>query len=352
VVTSYEEPDVTMLAIQGLGAITPIGGDAAATVAGIYVDMQVASELPIKGSGGASTIAAAIPLSSAGCDRLFDLASFAFQEATASLPDGADLGLVLCGPASDDEAGLTGGFPAFAARMQRDTSLNILPAASRVFSSGRSAVLDGLAFVQSALKARTAPAICLLGVDSLVTGRRLRRLRTRGELSRRGFTPGEAAGAILLVQNPDAASLAVISGIGSAEEPSFAHGRAVPNLGKGFSSAVANAAADAGLSAVPFACLVHDLSAMPADCEELVWAKSCPTLSVPSQMSVLAPSSSVGFTGAAMGMLSLLTLAFLIDKGAVAGPGLCLLSTNDARRGAAVMIPSPRRREAERRGHG
>lgn len=343
---------MTMLAIQGVGATTPIAGDAAATVAGIYVDLQVAGEHPIKGSGGASTIAATTSLRDGGGDRLFELAAFAFQEATASLPDRADLGLVVCGPAPDDEASFGDGLGAFAARMQTDTTLHILPAASRVFPSGRGAVLDALAFVQSALKARTAPAICLLGVDSLVTSRRLRRLNTRGELARQGFTPGEAAAAVLITQRPDAASMAIISGIGAAEEPSFGNRRAVPNVGKGFSSAIANAAADAGPSAVPFACLVHDLSTTPAECEELVWAKSCSTLSAPSQMSVLSPSSSVGSAGAAMGVLSLLTLAFLIDKGAVAGPGLCLFSTEDARRGAVVLVPSPRSREAERRSHG
>jgi 3-oxoacyl-[acyl-carrier-protein] synthase-1 len=235
--------------------------------------------------------------------------------------------------------------------MQKDTSLDVLPAASRVFASGRGAGLDGLAFANSALKARTASAICLLGVDSLVTGRRLRRLSNRGELARAGFTPGEAAAAILIVPRLDAGSMAVIAGVGAAEEPSVVN-REMPNLGKGFSSAIERAASDAGLSASPFACLVHDLLATPPDCEELLWAKSCSTLSTPAQMSVVSPLSSVGYAGAATGVLSLLTLAFLIDKGAVAGPGLCLFSTDDARRGAAVLVPSPRSRDAERRSHG
>lgn len=343
---------MTTLAIQGLGATTPIAGDAAGTVAGIYVGLQVATEHPIKGSGGASTTAAATPLHDAGCDRLFELASFAFQEATDSLPERADLGLALCGPAPGDEVGLLEGFPAFVARMQKDTSLDIVPAASRVFSAGRGAVLDALAFAQSALKARTASAMCLLGVDSLVTARRLRKLGAGGELARPGFTPGEAAAAILIVPRPDAESLAVITGIGAAEEPSFGQRRGIPNLGRGFASAIERAAADAGLSAVPYACLVHDLSDMPVDAEELLWARSSPTLSAPSQMSVLSPRSSVGSAGAAIGVLSLLALAFLIDKRALAGPGLCLFSSEDARRGAAVLVPSPKTRETERRFHG
>jgi hypothetical protein len=101
-VAPYEEPRVTMLAIQGVGAVTPVAGDAAATVAGIYVSLQVAREHPIVGTGGASTIAASTPLRHAGCERLFELASLAFQEAAASLPDRAELGVVLCGPAPED----------------------------------------------------------------------------------------------------------------------------------------------------------------------------------------------------------------------------------------------------------
>jgi len=38
-------------------------------------------------------------------------------------------------------------------------------------------------------------------------------------------------------------------------------------------------------------------------------------------------------------VLVLLTLAFLIEKGVVNGPGLCLLTTQGARRGAAILVP-------------
>lgn len=334
------------LAVQAVGAVTPVGGDASATIAGLYTDMRLLRDLPVKQSDGQPMIGATTPVGMelTGSKRLFELGSCAFHDATRTLGDRAEVGLALCAPSIEDEGELTTEFPTFCSRLASETSLKILPGASRIFPSGRDAIFEALSFAQTALRTQAAPAMCLLGIDSLVARTRLRRLVRNGVTASEGFIPGEAGAAIMLTERADADSLTIISGLGTADEPSIAVASAVPNLGKGFGAAIESAALDARLPKVPIAGLVHDLPTSPAAYEELAWAKGCAVLSVPSDMRVLSPGFSVGEVGAAMGILALLTLAFLIDKGVVGGPGLCLFSGESARRGAAVLLPSPYRK--------
>ena len=334
------------LAIQAVGALTPVGENARATVAGLYMDLRTLRDLAVKRADGQPMTGAATPIGDAlvGGKRLFELASYAFHDATREVPDGAEIGLAVCAPSPDDEPDFPGEFPALCARLASETSLNVVARASRIFPSGRGAIFEALAFAQSALRAQAAPAMCVLGVDSLVAKPRLQKLVNDGTAGKEGFVPGEAAAALLLAEKPAVDSLAILAGFGTADEPSLGASPAGPNLGKGLGAAIERAALDAKLPRVPIGFVVHDLPASPAACAELAWAKGCSVLSVPSELRVLSPADSVGEAGAAMGALALLALAFLADKGVVAGPGLCLLSTEGARRGAAILLPSPYRK--------
>ena len=334
------------LAIQGVGAMTPLGEDARATLAALYSDVRLLRDLPVKRPDGQPVIGATTPvgLELTGSKRLFELGSYAFHDATQTLGGGAEVGLALCTPSIEDEGDLATELPSFCSRLASETGLKILPGATRIFPSGRDAIFEALPFAQTALRTQAAPAMCLLGIDSLVARTRLRRLVRNGVTAKEGFIPGEAGAAVLLTERPDADSLTIISGLGTADEPSIAAVPAVPNLGKGFGAAIEGAALDARLPKVAIAGLVHDLPTSPAAGEELAWAKGCSVLSVPSEIRVLAPAFSVGEAGAAMGILALLVLAFLIDKGVVDGPGLCLFSGESARRGTAVLLPSPYRK--------
>ncbi len=53
-------------------------------------------------------------------------------------------------------------------------------------------------------------------------------------------------------------------------------------------------------------------------------------------------------TGAASGILSLVTLAFLIEKQVIADPGLCLFAAEGTSRGVAILTPPPHRKVARR----
>ena len=191
-------------------------------------------------------------------------------------------------------------------------------------------------------------AVFVLGVDSLVSAFRQRKALRDGSVPVEGLVPGEAAAAMLLSGRPGPDSLATLAGVGLAEEPSLGAQPAGPNLGKGINSAIDRAVADAKLPNALFAALVHDLPSSQAGFAELAWVKGCPSLRTSPEVHIVSPPFSTGATGAASGILSLVTLAFLIEKKVIADPGLCLLAWEGTSRGVAILTPPPPRKAARR----
>jgi 3-oxoacyl-[acyl-carrier-protein] synthase-1 len=341
---------VSGLAIEAVGAITPVGEDAPATVGSIFTEVRAFDPLPIEGADGRLVTGAATPIPHAvnGLDRLVMLGAFALRESTLGLAKGTEIGLVVCAPAEKDEAGLVGQTASFLARLAAEADVATAPKASRVFSSGRNATLEALVFAQAALRLQDVPAVCLLGVDSLVTKARLTRMVRSAVAGAEPIVPGEAAAAILLNRRQGPNSLAVLAGSGAAEASSRGAPPSRPNPGNDLASSIAMASAEAGLSEATFAALLHDLPASQAGFEELTWLKGCPLIRASrASMNILSPSFSVGETGAASGVLSLVTLAFLIAKGVVTDPGLCLFTLDGNGHGVAIMTPSLKRKTSK-----
>ena len=338
---------MTALAIKAVGAITPVGEDAPATVGSIFTEALDA--LPVKGADeGPAGAATPIPAVVKGIDRLVALGGFALREATLSLARGTEIGLVICAPSEKDEPGLVGQASSLLSRLAREADLAMAPKASHVFGAGPSAVVEALLCARATLQARELSAVCVLGVDSLVSSPRLRKARRNGSIPVEGIVPGEAAAAILLSGRLGPDSLAILAGVGMAEEPSFGAQPAEPNLGKGINSAIDRAVADAMLPNALFAALVHDSPSSQAGFAELAWVKGCPSLRASPEVHLLSPAFSTGATGAASGVLSLVTLAFLIETQVIAHPGLCLFAAEGPHRGVAILTPPPHRKAARR----
>lgn len=341
------------LAIGAVGAITPVGEDAPASVGSIFTDVRTFDPLPIEGADGRLVTGAATPISRAvdGLDRLVMLGAFALRETTYGLAKGTEIGLVVCAPAEKDEAGLVGQTASFLARLAAEADVATAPKASRVFSSGKNATLEALVFAQAALRSQDVPGVCLLGVDSLVTKARLTKMVRSAAAGAEPIVPGEAAAAILLTrrQGPSSlAALANLAGAGAAEASPRGSPPSRPNPGNDIASSIAMASAEAGLPKATFTALLHDLPASQAGFEELTWLKGCPLIRASrASMNILSPSFSVGETGAASGVLSLVTLAFLIAKGVVTDPGLCLFTLEGNCHGVAIMTPPLRRKTSK-----
>jgi 3-oxoacyl-[acyl-carrier-protein] synthase-1 len=312
-------------AINGLGACTAVGEDTPITVSSLYTDVQLLDDLPVEGPDGEPVSGAVVPLPATltGVDRLVALGMFAAREATSSVAPDTDVALVVCAPPLD-AVGITP--DQFLERLAIESSLSLDVRWSRVFETGRSAILDALPFVSEALQPGQARACCLLGVDSLVTGARL------DETVAKGLIPGEGAAALLLLPKANGGTLAVIRGFGEAHEEG---GNATRGLG--IAVAAKNALSSAKVDARDLSAILHDIAGPRPLFEELSWASTRAPICAAAGASTFAPSTSLGDIGAAAGVLSMVMLSFLVEKNALQGPGICMFAGDSGRRGSALL---------------
>jgi 3-oxoacyl-[acyl-carrier-protein] synthase-1 len=320
---------VTPVAIDSIGIITAGADDAGGSVGCMVTGARRVDELAFSMAGAKTPI----PDHVIGLDRLVQLGAFALDEAIHADLASAKIGLVVCAPSEADEPTLAGQTDDLLARLAAEFELTLAPRASRVFASGRNAIFEALPFARAALLQPHLAAICILGVDTLVTKPRLRQCIEAGGDDR--VCPGEAAAAVVLTRTKAPHAMAFLRAIGTATEPSV--GRSgQPNLGKGLLAAIHAAMAAAQENRPALSGLVHDMAGTAQDAEELAWAKTDRVFSASTRMECLFPSVSAGDTGAAAGVLSLATLAFLVDKGLWPAAGLCCFSSG-AQRGAALL---------------
>jgi 3-oxoacyl-[acyl-carrier-protein] synthase-1 len=328
---------VTPVAIDSIGIITAGADDAGGSVGCMVTGARRFDELAFSLAGAKTPI----PDQVVGLDRLVQLGAVALDEAIHADLATAKIGLVVCAPSETDEPAIAGQNDKLLTRLAAESALTLAPQASRVFASGRDAIFEALPFARGALLQSDLAAICILGVDSLVTNPRLKRFIESGENPGAPVCPGEAAAAVVLTQTKAPHAMAFLRSIGTATEPSIGKS-GQPNLARGILAAINATIVQAQWSRPAFSGLVHDMVGTAQDAEELAWAKTDRVFSASARMECLLPSASAGDTGAAAGVLSLATLAFLIDKGTWPGAGLCCFSS-DAQRGAALLTPAQQR---------
>jgi hypothetical protein len=338
---------VTALVIAAVGSVTAVGEDAPATVGSIITQAQIFGTLPAKRRDGRPAIGAATPIDHGtdGADRIFILAGLAFREAVHRVPFGTEIGLAICLPSEDEDDIPDARLVATVDRWSAESGLR-MPADLRRFFRGGRGTFEALAFAKATLDSRDLEAVCVLSADSLVTKPRLLRMLQKGALEIGQRVPGEGAAAVLLSRRIVPDSLAVLAAVGSAGEPceptTAAHTR------EAVATAIRTALDSSRLGRTPLAALVHDLANSTAGREDLAWMQSSDSFAAAEDMAVLAPAFSTGNTGVASGLLSLVTLAFLIGKGTFVGPGLCVLAGPNGRRTALVLAPAPERKAAKK----
>jgi len=322
---------VTPVAIDSIGIVTAGADDAGGSVGCMVTGARRFDELAFSLAGAKTPI----PDHVVGLDRLVQLGAFALDEAIHADLASTKIGLVVCAPSAADEPAMDGQTDDLLARLAAEFELTLAPRASRVFASGRNAIFEALPFARAALLQPDLAAICILGVDTLVTRPRLKLFVEASGYTR--LCPGEAAAAVVLARTEAPHRMAFLRGIGTATETSIgAPGQ--PNLAKGLLAAIDKAMVESEFPRPMFSGLVHDTVGTAQDAEELAWAKTDHAFSTSTRMECLLPSVSAGDTGAAAGVLSLATLAFLIDKGTWPGAGLCCFSS-EGTRGAALLTP-------------
>jgi hypothetical protein len=321
--------------IDAVGIIMPGAGDAAGSVGLIYTETQNRSELPRVGVRTPMLMGGTAPLPPEvmGANRLVELGGRAVFQAVDEELASAKIALVVCTPTGTDEPEL-GQAGDFLARLAAEAQVDLAPRSSRVFASGRDAIFEALPFALSALAEPDLGAVCVLGVDSLVTKPRLRRFIERGEGGLAGLPSlGEGAAALLLTRRPRPHALASLAGLGVASQP------VAPGMpAQGLLAAMNQALASTQPVQPAFAGLVHDMAGSETEAEELAWAKTSTVFSSSPHIEAIYPCVAAGDTGAAMGVLAIATAAYLIDKRAWMGMSMCCLSS-PARRGVALLAP-------------
>lgn len=337
---------MTALTIRAVGSVTAVGEDAPATVGSIFTQAQIFGTLPAKRRDGRPVIGAATPIGHGikGVDRILMLASLAFREAVDELPVGTEIGLAVCLPSEDEEDIPDAWLVATVDRWSAESGIR-LPADLRRFFRGETGTFEAIAFAKATLDSRELEAVCVLSADSLVTKPRLLRMLQKGALEIGQRAPGEGAAAVLLSRRIMPDSLAVLAAVGSAGSPHEPTTAAATR--KAMTTAIQAALNSSRLGRTPLVALVHDLANSATGREDLAWMQSSDSFAAAQDMAVLAPAFSTGDTGVASGLLSLVTLAFLIGKGAFVGPGLCVLAGSNGRRAALVLAPAPERKAAK-----
>jgi hypothetical protein len=303
----------------------------------LHTETRTTSVLPRAGArtpplAGATT---PIPPDVVGADRLIQMGAAAVCQAVDEELATKKIALLVCAPTEADEPELAGRAGEFLGRLASESQIELAPRWSRMFASGRDAIFEALPFARNAVGEPEVAAVCVLGVDSLVTKPRLRRYLERGGNAGAG-TPsfGEAAAAVLLTRLPRPGALASLVGLGLASQAAVAAGKRA----KGLLTAVDLAIREAQLAQPTFAGLVHDMAGSAQEAEDLAWAKTSTVFMASPHIQTAFPYVAAGDAGAAMGTLAVATAAFLVDNQAWPGMAMCCLSS-PARRGGALLAP-------------
>lgn len=331
--------------VDAIGMITPGAADAAGSVGLIYTETRSFVALPRVTAQPLPITGAKTPIADdvVGVDRLVALGVQALWDAVDAELAATNIGLLVCTPSDKDEPGLAGQHDALLARLAAEARLVLAPQASRVFASGREAIFEALPLAMDLVIRSAVPAVCLLGVDSLVTPPRLKAfLESGAAFDLAPPPPGEAAAVVVLTRQPKVDALALLSGVGTSTEFSAVNA-GQPNLGKGLLTAIDGALSQSQWDRPAFSVLVHDMAGGAKDYEEFAWTKTGSMFAQSRGMETIFPCVATADAGAAMGVLALATSAFLIDKRGFGGSGLCCLSSAQ-KRGAVVMGTAALRR--------
>ena len=334
------------LGIGAIGVLAANGASTSVVMASVLAAVQRFDDLDVAGPDGEPLGGAVVPLegSPTGTDRLGALALGALLQCIGD-HGRAPAPMIVIAPAPEDVKAKPKEL--LAAILRADAALPIERGSSRVIQRGRQGIGDALRIARDLLTARRASECYVLGVDSLVTGDWVTRLVRQGAVIHEGnpdgIIPGEAAVAMRFSSDPRDHVLATVIGLGMSEEPGSRPDTDAPLTGRGLALAAGEALAEASEPEhlPPLAGLVHDRSGPHRHFEELALARGRVPLAGVTGEATFMPGLSAGETGAAAGLLALATTAFFVEKRVIVGPGVCLFTTDDAWRGAAIVVASP-----------
>jgi 3-oxoacyl-[acyl-carrier-protein] synthase I len=331
---------MTAVGIRAVGTFTSLGWSAPLAVGAMNAGVQLFDDLGVPAPDGDSVSGARIsfPRDLPWVERLATMALCALTECAETLAPQPPVPVVLCLPESSEfdrppSEILEGLVSASPIPLDRKSS--------RAFPGGRMAILEALPAALDLLARGRRDACFLVGVDSLVTRDRLRRLVREGKIlhggNPAGVIPGEGAGCVLLTGGTDPDTLAVVRGFGKASNPGDDQTVVSGASARGLAEAMRQALVTSELRAADVGHLLFDFGEK-ARFDELAmsWSR-LPREGATEAAELFGVAQWLGETGAAAGTLAMATAAFLIKKDVMRRPAMITFTGAGLERGAVVL---------------
>lgn len=359
--------------VSGVGAVTPVGLNAAASCAALRAAIARLAEVPVYGVDGElfakePVVGGRVPIEwfdgepeeelwpghkrmglplpparyeriDPDSGRLVELAlpavSEAWRQAGIEQTDQARIGLYLGLECDEDPA------PVVEALI---SSLGIRPATVVPVAQGRASGLLALEAALADLTSNRISAALLGGVDSLLRVPTLRRLEEAGLLRSasvpEGVLPGEAAAFTVLetatsIAARGATPLCLVRATCSTRERTIGTGE--PNQAAGLTQALHQIKAEGGVLEDP-PLIVCDLNGERYRAQEWAIASLRTLGSIHGDIDVWHPADCTGDTGAASGILNIVWATTAMQRGYAAWERVLIWGASDGQERAAAML--------------
>jgi 3-oxoacyl-(acyl-carrier-protein) synthase len=335
------------LHIVSVGAVTPVGLNAAQTAAAVRAAVSGFSQTNTQDRSHGPTLQAEVPLrprpdDADPFDRLAVLAAVALQECLASAGlDARDCALMLGVQEAFRAAGTSAWSPT--------TLLNVLTGRvgfapnSRVVAEGNASCMSGLAHARQVLCEGAVRTCIVGGVDSFLTLADTQRFgqdyRFKSDDVARGFVPGEGAAFVAVQVQPSSPPIAKIWGVGLAREDAASTVlAAAPSSGHGMEAALRAAIADASIAESELCFRASDMNGEIYRGYENLLASLRVYRTRRQAFPTILAAASAGETGAAAGALGIVLASIALSRGYAAGRfGMCEASSDAGLRGACLI---------------
>ena len=332
-----------------MGAVTPVGLNAAQTAAAVRAAVTGFAPNHTKDRSRGPTLRAEVPLfprpnDADPFDRLVVLAAAALLEclAAASL-DARDCALVLGVQEPFRATGQSAWSPTDLLDAIRSRGRLRFASCSHVMADGNASCMTGLAYARQLLRQGTVKTCIVGGVDSLLTLADTRRFRQdyrfKSDDVAQGFVPGEGAAFVAVQTQLSDRPIARILGIGLAHEDAASTVLSTaPSSGHGLEAAIRAAIADAGISESELRFRASDMNGESYRGYENLLASSRVYQTRRETFPTILPAATAGETGAAAGALGAVLASIALSRGYAAGRlGICEASSDAGLRGACLV---------------
>jgi len=331
-----------------LSLICPVGYQPQSAAAALRAGVTGFAALDYRDRAGEPLVGAAVealPPGLRGVDRQSALVRLAFEALDATSAKhlrAASLPLILCTREAERPGARLGGL--LGDLRWPDGTPHVYGQTAHI-AGGTVGVVQALDLARAMFREGKVRACLVVAVDSLIDTRVLSWLdragRLKTSLQSDGLIPGEAAGLVLVSQEPPKQAGLAVLGVGLGDEPATITNEE-PFRADGMTVALRAALAEAALGLHEVDFRLSDVAGESYAFEELVLAQTRLMRQVRPSQPLWHPADSVGDCGAAAGFVQLAWAEQAWARGYAPGPVAALHASGSFRRRAAAVVANPK----------